>query len=176
MSRTRILPLLGMTVGALALAGCVISPPAVAPAQPQPSTPTTSQPSTDPTTAPESTDPAPSAEPEPSDAAPASGGSTVTIDGTDVGSWGGTLSCYAYGDGALVTSDSEDESGTLVGGADLVSGAWSVTGFLMTNGTDVYYQTDETAPATFEGGVLSASFGVTDFSGGSATVDFSVPC
>lgn len=64
----------------------------------------------------------------------------------------------------------------LVGGANLVGGAWSVTGFLMTNGTDLHDQTDETAPATFEGGVLSASSGVTDFSGGTATLAFSVPC
>ena len=63
----------------------------------------------------------------------------------------------------------------LVGGANLVGDAWNVAGFLMTNDTELYYQT-ETAPATFEGGVLSASFGVTDFSGGTATLAFSVPC
>jgi len=103
-------------------------------------------------------------------------GSTVTIDGQAVGSWGSTLSCYAYGDGALISTSSEDESGTFVASGEAAGGSWSVTGALMTNGDDVYYQTDDSSPATYEGGTLSAELSMTDFSGGSATVAFSVPC
>ncbi|QCR19340.1 hypothetical protein [Agrococcus sp. SGAir0287] len=170
MPRTRIAPIVGIVLGSLALAGCVISPPA-APVQ---TTPATTAPETSST--PDATDPAPSAEPSATDSAPAAGGSTVTIDGQPVGSWGSTLSCYSYGDGALISTSSEDETGTLVASGESAGGSWTVTGVLMTNGDQVYYQTDDSSPATLSGGVFTAEVGMSDFSGGTATLAFSVPC
>lgn len=173
MPSTRALPFAGIIVGALALAGCIATPPAIAPQQTTPATAPTTAPSS-----PQPTAAAPSSTPDatPTDPAPATGASTVTIDGQAVGSWGGTLACVSYGDGALVTSDSADPTGTLVGSATVANGTWSVSGFLVSNGDDVYFQTDETSPATFDGGTLSAQIAVSDFAGGSATIAFSVPC
>lgn len=172
MASTRILPFAGIVVGALTLTGCIVSPPSA----PQPTTPTTSQP-TDPTTSPEATAPTESEEPEPTSSAPAaSTGSTVTIDGQDVGSWGGLVECSVFGGTALVSSSGDGEAGSLFGTGSDESGSWSASSFLVNDVDASYIQRDETAPATYDGSTFSTEFAATDFSGGTVTIAISVPC
>lgn len=173
MASTRILPLAGIVVGALALTGCIVSPPSA----PQPTTPTTSQPTTDPTTSPETTAPTDSEEPEPTSSAPAaSTGSTVTIDGQPAGSWGGTVECVVFGGTALISTTGDDESGSLFGTGSDESGSWTATAFLVNAEDASYIQSDETSPATYDGSTFSTEFAATDFSGGSVTIAISAPC
>lgn len=174
MPSTRILPLAGIVVGALALTGCIVTPPPVAP---QPTTPTTSQPTTDPTTSPEATAPTGSEEPAPSSSAPsASTGSTVTIDGQPTGSWGGTIECAVFGGTALVSSSGDDESGSLFGTGSDESGSWTATAFIVNAEDASYIQRDETVPATYDGSTFSTEFAAGDFSGGTVTIAISAPC
>jgi len=173
MARTRIAPLAAVVLGSLALAGCVISPPAL----PTQTTPTASEPVAQPSSTPATSEPAAtSPAPTPTDAAPAAGSSTLTIDGQPVGDWGTTLSCYSYGDGALISTSSEDESGSIVASGENAGGTWTVVGVLMSSGDDVYFQSADSDPASYDGTTFSAEFGMTDFSGSTVTVAFSVPC
>lgn len=175
MPSTRIFPLAGIVVGALALTGCIVSPPAVAPQQ---TTPTASS---DPTTAPTSTPPAsdpPSTSPEPTEtSAPAAGGASILIDGaTAPAELVAELDCVLYGTSAIMASAPESGEDVVSGFFTDSGGTWTADTFSMVIGSTAYIQTEESAPATYADGVFTTTITMDTFTAGTASVAFSVPC
>lgn len=173
MARHRILTVAVVALGALALAGCVVSPPPLTPQSP----PTDPAP-TQPTTAPSSSEPAPSpATSQPASPDPATDGTSLTMDGVSVpDDLLAAVDCTFLGSGALITTGEESDDIVLGFFTDEAAG-WTASGFLVAAGTRQFSQRDETAPATYAGGVLTASIPMTDVAlGGEATFDIAIPC
>ncbi len=173
MARRRVLAASLALVGSLALAGCIVSPPPLAPVAPA-----TQPPSSQPTTAPSTSDPAPSpTTSDPASPAPAADGLSVSMDGNAVpDDVLASLQCTFLGTGALLTTGEETED-VVLGFFTQEGSAWTASGFLVAIGTRQFAQRDESAPATYEGGVLSATVPMEDLGlGGEATLQLSVPC
>ncbi|WP_344342379.1 hypothetical protein [Agrococcus versicolor] len=171
--RTR--SLAAVAVGALALTGCIVQPPTLVPAPPV--TEPTSQPSTEPApSTPASSEPAPSSA-APSSAPPAaSGGASIVIDGTPApAAMVDSIGCIVSGDSAVMASGADIDD-VATGFFTNDGGSWVAETFTMVVGDAVYLQVDETAPATYEGGVFTTTLTMETFTAGTATVDVTVPC
>lgn len=163
-----------VALGALALSGCVLQPPALVPGAPATSAPATQAPAPSATesapepSATESTEPA---DPQPSAAAT---GSTVTIDGQPVGSWGGAIECAVFGETALLSAS--DDSGSMFGTGSNETGSWQAVGMLLNDGTSSYVQRDESVAASYDGATFSTEFAALDLTGRTVTIALSTPC